>query len=119
VLGRTVTRVWPDRPEIAAELARPRDDLVAEVPGGGGEFGQAEGPFEHYTRRVVREGDRLVERTSYRLRIPWFGWVFALPVHWFLGRRRHPPPAGAPARPPWWAPPDRITSRQAMVLGLT
>jgi MFS family permease len=76
-------------------------------------FVQREGPFAHYRREVREEDGRLVDRTSYRLAIPWFRWVFALPVRWSLRSRR--PSTG---RPPGWAPPDRLNARQAHVLGL-
>ena len=52
--------------------------------------------------------------------IPWFGWLFALPVRALLARRGRPPTRHAIAteRTPWWAPPDQIDARQALVLGL-
>ena len=46
--------------------------------------------------------------------IPWFGWLFALPVRWTLRRapRHRPRPPAGPATTPWWAPPDRLDARQ-------
>jgi MFS family permease len=93
----------------------PRDGLVAEKATGDGRFEQADGPFERYERVVTtsRDGSELVDTTTYRLAIPWFRWLFALPVRRALHRRE--PGTG---RPPGWAPPDRLNPRQAHVLGL-
>jgi len=44
--------------------------------------------------------------------IPWFGWLFALPVRNTL---RHRP---ADQSVPWWSPPDRLEPRHAAILGL-
>jgi len=117
--GRTVTRVWPDDPEVAAALERPRDDLVLERQASDGTFEQADGPFLEYERRLERSDDTLVETTRYRISIPWFNWLFALPVRALVGRRWHQPHHHAvPRANPWWAPPDRLTERQIRVLGL-
>ncbi len=135
VLNRTVTRVWPDEPETRHRLLTTRNDLVAERAAVGtsfdadrcdvvtravdASFEQASGPFESYARTVTSTADGLVERTDFRLRIPWFGWLFALPVWAHLGRRsRFVSASGPDTKPPWWAPPDRIDQRQALVLGL-
>jgi MFS family permease len=125
---RTVERIWADEPGVAEELRRPRDDLVLEdAPAADGDhaviFAQREGPFLGYQRRVAAEVDdgHWRETTSYRWSLPWFAWVFALPLRWAIGRRgRHPAHAhlstGAPT--PWWAPPDRLDPRQLQVLGI-
>lgn len=99
----------------------PRDDLVnervedhTESPDGTVRFVQEHGPFADYERTVsVRDG-RLHEVTTYRLTIPWFAWLFALPVRWAVARRG----TIHRTRPPWWAPPDQIDARQGLVLGL-
>ncbi len=52
--GRTVTRVWPDEPDVAAALEQPRDDLVLERQTPDGTFEQADGPFLEYERRLER-----------------------------------------------------------------
>jgi len=104
----------------------PRDGLLSEAlvagpdgvdgpDGVAGRFVQREGPFDSYERQVVEsdDGTQLIDTTRYRLGIPWFWWVFALPVRWTL-RSREP----GHGRPPGWAPPDRLDPRQAHVLGL-
>lgn len=123
--GRTVTRVWPDVPEVATALTQPRDDLVAESTNDGRLFIQSSGPFVEYERRLERRDGSWHETTRYRLVIPWFAWVFALPVRALIGRRWHPPhgsgvtsPGPQRSRMPWWTPPDRLDERHALVLGL-
>jgi MFS family permease len=121
--GRTVTREWPDEPDVRSRLERPRVDLLTERDAGDGVFRQVMGPFRGYERRLTSGSGRIVERTEYRLDIPWFGWLFMLPVRALLARRGHPPtrpahPGRSPAHTPWWAPPDQIDARQALVLGL-
>ncbi|MEL0283048.1 MAG: MFS transporter [Ilumatobacter sp.] len=74
-------------------------------------FSQERGPFSHYERRLSRDGDHWEERTEYRLSIPWFGWLFAIPVRRWIARR-------SPERRLWWAPPDALDERQILVLGL-
>lgn len=45
--------------------------------------------------------------------IPWFGWLFALPMRRAIRQRR------APNSPqPWWSPPDRLNERQVRTLAL-
>ena len=100
-----------------AHITTPRDDLLLESapvrrPEGTLVFTQEHGPFSAYTRTVADHGTGggAVERTEYRLSIPWFGWVFALPVRLVLSRRL--------SHRGWWAPPDRLTPEQLLVVGL-
>ena len=111
---KTVVRRWPSDPDHRRLVDAPRDDLVVERATDVGVFEQEHGPFRAYRRTVTTAEGELVETTRYRLTIPWFAWLFALPVRWTIQRR------GAVHRsaPPWWAPPDRIDERQALVLGL-
>ena len=122
VFTRSATRVWPNEAAAHERLLAERRDLVRERTGtaGGGStsFEQAEGPFRSYRRTVTVCDDHIVETTSYRLRIPWFGWLFAIPVWAYLARRGGALARHASTKPPWWAPPDRIDERQALVLGL-
>lgn len=146
---RLVERDWPDTDAVAAVLLTPRDDLLAErlLPPSSatGDIGhqrladlevvfvQDDGPFTAYRRTVTRSAGRWRERTAYQFSIPWFGWLFALPVRWHLqrrtpGRRHHRHTAGAgtpdgsppmlPRSTPWFAPPDRLDRRALTVLGL-
>jgi MFS family permease len=100
----------------------PRDDIVRELADGDNRFVQDAGPFVHYERTVGDDGDgsTIVERTSYRFVLPWFGWLLALPMRWAIARRGHDPTSDRPLvhRTPAWAPPDRLTPRQLSVLGL-
>ena len=62
----------------------------------------AEGRSPSYERTIVDDAASVDETIRYRLVIPWFGWLFALPVRNTL---RHRP---ADDRVPWWSPPDRL-----------
>ncbi len=117
--GRTVTRVWPNEPAIRQHLATERDDLIAEVQVSDGVFAQSIGPFEHYERRVTTTQDEISETTTYRFNIPWFGWLFAWPIRALVRRRwDDPTQPQVTHRTPWWAPPDQLTARQVLILGL-
>ena len=86
---RSVVRVWPDGPEVVANLERPRDDLVLERRAADGSFEQAAGPFLAYRRTIepIDDGRRTWrETTTIRWSLPWFAWVFALPLRWSLAR---------------------------------
>jgi len=131
---RTVQRSWPDDPGVGDALRHPRDDLVLErTVGSGDRFDQVEGPFLEYERRIVRvegaAGDHWRETTTYRWTLPWFAWLFTLPLRWAIARRGAPPGrhhrhvlddgrGAPPTHTPWWAPPDRLDPRQLGVLGL-
>jgi MFS family permease len=122
---RHVTREWPDRPAVTAILQRPRDDLVLERAAADDTFEQAGGPFTSYRRTLTRvtdaDGARWRETTTYSWSLPWFAWVFALPLRWSIARRGSPPTHVAHdhlAPTPWWAPPDRLDPRGLTVLGL-
>lgn len=115
--GAQLVRRWPDDPATRAWLCSPRDDLVREAPvDASGRFGQADGPFEHYERRVVAADGELVETVRWRVTIPWFRWLFAWPIRSAL--RQRSPRRVDDGRQPWWAPPDRLTPAHLRVLGL-
>lgn len=131
---RRLVRTWPASARRALE--RPRDDVVLEREVEPGCFVQAAGPFVHYERTLTSadgDGDgagggsaAVVETTTYRLQLPWFGWLFAVPVRWSLARRGRPGAGAGPAlagphpgpATPWWSPPDRLAPPQLTVLGL-
>ena len=117
---RRVERTWPDGPGVTTDLDRPRDDIVLERRAGDGRFDQAAGPFQTYRRVVDRTPSGWHEVTEYRWSLPWFAWVFAIPLRLAIGRRWARPGAAGRARSatPWWAPPDRLDERQLTVLGL-
>ncbi len=110
---RVLTRVLAPGSDEARLAAEPRDDFVAEREVAPGRFAQEAGPLTTYERTLICDDGTVRETIRYRLVIPWFGWLFALPVRSAL---RHPRPAGAPM--PWWSPPDRLTATQARMLGL-
>lgn len=92
-------------------MSRGRTDLGDEII-----YVQEHGPFSTYERIVdlVEATDskpaRIVERTRCRLRVPWFGWLFGLPIRGVVARRLS-------ARG-WWSPPDQLDATQVLVLGL-
>lgn len=122
--GRILTRTWPRDPDHLARLSEPRDDLVLERRVENADdspddrpttastlvFHQTEGPFRRYERRVDIGHHELTEQTSYRLTIPWFGWLFRVPIRLVLARRI--------SHRGWWAPPDRLDTTQVLVVGL-
>jgi len=110
----TLTQVWPAGSPQAATALTPRADVVEERVEDDGSFAQEIGPLREYRREVASQADGgVVETIRYRLSIPWFGWLFALPMRRALRHRR---PEGA--RSPWWAPPDRLDERQVRTLAL-
>jgi MFS family permease len=114
--ARTLHQSWPVGTPEAQHALTPRDDLVEEVivPGDGTTttFAQHEGPFTSYERAVSDNGKTVDETIRYRIAIPWFGWLFALPIRATLRRRPHDDTV------PWWSPPDRLSERNVATLGL-
>ncbi len=113
-MAPVVVRRTVDRHQLEAIL-RPRTDLVLETPVGDGRFEAVEGPVHEYRRTVEVEplpggGGSVTQTIDFRLAIPYFGWLFVLPLRRALGR----PPTG---RAPWWAAPARLDARAATVLG--
>jgi MFS family permease len=115
VRGRehTLSSAWPAGSPEAERAFVPRSDLLDEAVADDGTFEQAHGPLHTYRRTVETTADQVRETITYSLRIPWFGFLFALPIRHSLRHRR---PEGA--RSPWWAPPDQLSERQARTLAL-
>lgn len=113
---RTITRTWPADSDIGRHVRQPRDDLVTERPSADREFVQHAGPFTTYRRTVTSaaDGAAVTERTTYRFDLPWFAWLYAIPVRWAIARRGE----RAAHVTPWWSPPDRVTPAQLAALGL-
>ncbi len=113
---RTLHQSWPAGTPEAQHALTPRADLLSEVvtstDGSSATFAQCDGPFTTYQRTVVGNPATVDQTIRYRIVIPWFGWLFALPVRNTLRRR---PRDGAV---PWWSPPDRLSQRHAATLGL-
>src|SRR3954452_19026912 len=110
----TIRAIWPAGAPDGALRTR-RDDIVREAVAADGSFVCAEGPFRSYRRTLHDDGRRVEETITYHLAIPWFGWLFALPVRSVLRRPPTRRPGGLRA---WWAPPDRLDARAATRLGL-
>ncbi len=110
---RVLTRVLDDPSAEEPAADEPRDDFVAEERAGPGRFVQRAGPFADYERTLEPTAHGTRETIRYRLDVPWFGWLFALPVRSALRTARAP---GSPS--PWWAPPDRLTAHHTRLLGL-
>ncbi len=128
-MARVVTRVtgsWQD----VGRWMHPRRDLVHErvldgspvsgPPAAAGTtvvFEAVDGPFRSYRRTVTCEPDvdgrpAVVSTTEFRLAVPYFGWLVALPTRHALRHLRDDD------RQPWWAPPERLDVRAASVLGV-
>lgn len=117
--GTILTRRWPNDAAHRTLIGEPRSDLLQEVEVGSAitdtgsvtTFAQLHGPFTSYEREVVvaTEGE-IVERTRYRLQLPWFQWLFASPVRAVLRRRI--------SAQGWWSPPDHLNATQLVVIGL-
>lgn len=112
-MSRIATSRLLSREEAEAAL-RLRAGLIEEREVAPGRFEAASGPVLDYRRTVEAEEAasdrvRVSETIEYRLAIPFFGWLFALPVRRTLKR--------GDTRIPWWAPPDRVDARGSTVLG--
>jgi MFS family permease len=114
---RVVAETVVDRAALDSILL-PRDDIVRERPLGSGRFDADDGPFRSYRRTVVVEhladGRRahVTQTVDFRLAIPYFAFLFVLPVRNRLAR------IGGPARRyPWWSPPCRLDAHASAALG--
>lgn len=108
-----MTRVVQSVDALDAEpLMQPRRSVVIEREVAPGVFEAERGPVRGYRRSVDRGDDGTVTQTvEYRLALPYFGPMFAVPV------RRHLSRLGASNHVPWWAPPDTLDSTASRALG--
>ena len=95
-----------------ARWVEPWDGLVREAADGEG-FACAAGPFRSYRRtvEVTPAGDgrhHVTSTAEFKLAIPYFGWLLALPIRAALRRPR--------SSMPWWAPADRLDARASNAL---
>jgi MFS family permease len=106
-----------DPDQLTAVLA-PRAGVVLECQVGPDRFEQQDGPMRSYSRTVnvigppERDDGRVTVRQTleFELALPYFSWLFVLPLKWALrGVHRD-------EQPPWWAPPQRMDRRSAVVL---
>jgi len=113
-MTRVVTRVTVDDDGLAA-LLRSRTDLVLERAAGDRCFEAAEGPVGTYRRTLDVEPDdhgrfAVTQTVEFTLAVSYFWWLFVWPFKRALARPGRP-------KPPWWAPPARLDTRAASVLG--
>ncbi|HEX4904368.1 MAG TPA: MFS transporter [Acidimicrobiales bacterium] len=90
---------------VAGAPAHATEGVVAEREVSPGIFEAAEGPVTRYRRAG--------ERVDFKLAVPFFGWLFVLPVRHELRKQLR----GTTTGMPWWAPADRLSARAATVLG--
>jgi MFS family permease len=112
----TLQRRYERTEETLALLLTPRDDIAHEQADSETTFSLASGPFRSYQRTVEVLPEALVERTVFRLAIPWFGRLF-VPFVW-LSLRRPAGPNRFGGKQPIWAPPSRLDARSGRILGL-
>lgn len=114
-LPRLETTACVPRALVPSVLA-PRSGIVVERRTDDGTFEAIDGPVEGYRRRVEVADDggdevQVHQVVEYRLVLPFLRWMLAWPYRWALRS------IGAPARHPWWAPPQAIDTRAAAMLG--
>jgi MFS family permease len=110
---RAVGRATVDDAGLA-RWVEPWNGLVREVGDGDARTCVA-GPFREYRRTVDVEpaGDgrhHVTSTAEFKLAIPYFNWLLALPIRQALKQPG--------ARLPWWAPADRLDARASSVLGV-
>ena len=91
----------------------PRTDLVLEKEVEQDLFVLVDGPFKFYERSLVVDstatGHTVIETIDYQLSIPWFGFLFHLPVRYAMRNRRDK------TQMPFWAPPDHMGMRATRI----
>jgi MFS family permease len=115
-VSRVVVRSETDAAGLK-QILRPRTDVVLERDVGDGRYEAESGPVLSYGRTVdvVRgtvpgQAVLVTQTVDFRLAVPYFGFLF---VPLFKRALRRP----GTGRAPWWAPPARLDSRGASVLG--
>ncbi len=108
-----------------AAVLSPRDGVVLETgenlsdDGARTTFRQAEGPLAFYRRTVqikALEDGRYGVRQVVELKVglPWWSWLLVLPLRLWLGGGARD--GRTKKRFPWWAPPQRLARRPAVVM---
>ena len=93
------------RLRVPGAPAHATDGVVLEREVAPGVFDAVDGPVSRYRR----EGDAV----DFKLAVPFFSWLFVLPVRRELRKQLRDGTAGMP----WWAPADRLNPRASTVLG--
>lgn len=96
-----------DHNHVTSSSGLPSDDSVEPVA----RYVAAEGPFRHWSRRVVLGPDGVQETIEFQLATPMWGW-FLTPIFRRALRRTT---AGSV---PWWTPPGRFDQRGAETIAL-
>ena len=107
--GRTMATIratWPVGPDPADPVRRPalatRRHRTSQNAEDDGSFSLRRGARSALPAHAHDLGNTIEEVTEHRLAIPWFAWLFALPVRATLKR----PPAARQGRlRAWWAHP--------------
>ena len=99
-------------PVTAEGCLEPRGGWLQEREVSPGSFVAAEGPVDHYSRKVVTvpvgPGQvRVVQQVELDPAIPWVASLFRRPMARLMGRLLPPDKA------PWWLPPDRLDAQAA------
>jgi MFS family permease len=111
---RAVGRATVDDDGLRA-WTEPWAGLVQEARSSDGSYRSEVGPFRSYRRTVEIERradghNEVVSTVECALAIPYFGWLFYVPIRAALRR----PGAALP----WWGPADRLDARASSMLGV-
>jgi len=95
-----------------AAVRRPWAGIVRERVDGPDRWGCDAGPVEGWDRTIEVEElggglNRVTQRTTYKLDVPFFTWLFALPTQREVGR------LPLRTKPPWWAPTEALDRHAA------
>ena len=117
----TLTSTHTVSTDELARIKHPNVGIVNETGNHDGSFSQLSGPFASYERTVSlvaagQERHTVTQTIRYQLRMPYVGWIIALPLKRAL--RPSVPAIDSPRHTPWWAPPDQLDAHTINVLGL-